>query len=184
MQRIAIIGSSGAGKSTLARELGRRLSLPHLELDSLFHQADWQPLAREQFETRIDDFVAGPGWVVDGNYVNHGAGPRVWKRADTILWLDLPRATVMRQLIGRTLVRGMLGTELWNGNREQLRSLLKRDPEENVVLWSFTQFHHIRERYALMARDGTWAGLSVYRLRSRREIEDFLHTRAAAVRLA
>lgn len=38
----------------------------------------------------------------------------------------------------RTLRRGLTGVELWNGNRETLRNLLRRDPQHNILLWSWT----------------------------------------------
>jgi adenylate kinase family enzyme len=41
MQRIVILGNSSSGKPTLARELGTRLGLPTIHLDSLFLQPDW-----------------------------------------------------------------------------------------------------------------------------------------------
>ena len=44
----------------------------------------------------------------------------------------------MSRVVRRTLRRGLLRTELWHGNREDLRNLLDRDPEQNVVLWSWT----------------------------------------------
>ncbi|MCW2671765.1 MAG: hypothetical protein JWP14_354, partial [Frankiales bacterium] len=38
MTRYWVSGNSGAGKTTLSRELARRLDVPHIELDGLFHR--------------------------------------------------------------------------------------------------------------------------------------------------
>lgn len=43
MQRISVVGNSGSGKTTVARAIAEALGVPHLELDSVFHQPDWQP---------------------------------------------------------------------------------------------------------------------------------------------
>ena len=40
-----MVGTSGAGKSTLAAGLARVLDAEFLELDSVFHQPGWVPLA-------------------------------------------------------------------------------------------------------------------------------------------
>ena len=174
MRRISVIGSSGSGKTTLARELARRLGVPHIELDSIFHQPGWRTLDRETFQQRVREQIAGERWIVDGNYHNHGVAELVWQRADTIVWLDLTRAAVMAQLLPRTLRRVLTGEELWNGNRERFRNLFDRRPEENVLLWAWTRHAPLRARYATMQRDGTWADREVVRLRSRAETRAFL----------
>jgi hypothetical protein len=61
--------------------------------------------------------------VVDGNY-----GPvrdRVWQRATHLVWLDYERPVIMALVISRTLVRAVLRTELWAGNRERWRNMLR-----------------------------------------------------------
>lgn len=174
MQRVAIIGSSGSGKSTLGRLLSSRLQLAYLELDEVYHQADWHPLAPDRFLARVDSFTREPRWVVDGNYMTAGAGPLIWKRADTIVWLDLPRRRVMWQLARRTLARVLWREELWNGNRERLRSLFRIDPQENVLLWAWTRYWRLRERYERLARDGAWEHACVHRLRTPHEVGTFL----------
>ena len=56
----------------------------------VFHQAGWVPLPREEFRRRVGAVVAGERWVIDGNYTNQ-VKDLVWARADTVVWLDLPR---------------------------------------------------------------------------------------------
>jgi adenylate kinase family enzyme len=172
VERVWVVGNSGSGKTTVARELARRLDLPHLELDSVYHQAGWQPLGAEEFRDRVTSHVEGPSWVVDGNYAQ--VGDLLGERADTLVWIDLPRSSVMRQLAARTLSRGLRRKELWNGNRETLRSMLSRDPEKSIMLWAWRHHHVYAERYAALAARSAKSAIDVVRLRSRREVEDFL----------
>jgi adenylate kinase family enzyme len=158
VQRISVVGNSGSGKTTLAKALATSLGVPHLELDSVFHQPGWQPLDRDTFRARVGDFTAQPGWVLDGNY--SAVQDLVWSRADTVVWLDLPRRRVMRQIIGRTLRRMVSGTELWNGNREEWRNLFKLDPNESIILWALTQHGQYRQRYQAAQRDPANAHLT------------------------
>ena len=92
MQRVSVVGTSGSGKSTLGAALAKRLGTEFLELDSVFHQPGWVPLPDEEFRRRVGDAVAGERWVVDGNYSSK-VRDIVWARADTVVWLDLPKRT-------------------------------------------------------------------------------------------
>jgi len=168
-----VVGTSGAGKSTLAAGLARALDADFLELDSVFHQPGWVPLAREEFSRRVAAAVAGERWVIDGNYTSQ-VKDLVWARADTVVWLDLPRRTVMRQVIARTLRRGATRRELWNGNRERWRNLTTLDPEQSVIAWSWTHHATYRERYGGAVEDPAWAHCRFVRLRSAREVDAFL----------
>jgi adenylate kinase family enzyme len=156
----------------VGRQLARILGVPFVELDSIYHQADWVPLAEEDFRRRIAEVAAGDGWVIDGNY--RLARPLVWARADTVLWLDLPKRTVMRQVIWRTLRRAAFRVELWHGNRERWASLFTWVPEDSVISWAWHRHAVYRERYAAAAADPAYAHLRFVRLRNRREIRRFL----------
>lgn len=174
MRRISVIGSSGSGKTTVARSLGLALACPVLELDGVFHQPGWRPLAGDAFRAVVDEFTEGDRWVVDGNYTSHGVADIVWPKADTVVWLDLQRSVVMRRVVARTLRRVVTREELWNGNREPWTNLYHLQPERNIVVWAWTRHGHTREKYEATMVDGTWAHLRVHRLRSVGEVEGFL----------
>ncbi len=173
MQRISIIGSSGSGKTTLARAVASRLALPHVELDSLFHQQNWEPLSNDEFQAVVQPLVESDSWVVDGNYTRTGVQDLIWDRADTVVWLDLPRTTTMRRVTARSLRRAVTGEELWNGNTESWRNLISRDPEENLLVWTWTRYHPTRERYEAAMSDERWSHMDWVRLRSQVEIDAF-----------
>jgi adenylate kinase family enzyme len=164
VRRIAVVGNSGSGKTTLAAGLATALGVPHLELDSVFHQPGWQPLPRDEFREIVTAFTAADGWVVDGNY--SAVRDITWGRADTIVWLDLPRRKVMRQLLWRTLRRMATRAELWNGNREEWRNLLRLDPELSILRWAWTKDQVYRDRYAAAQADPANAHLEFIRLRA------------------
>jgi len=174
MHRISVVGNSGSGKTSLSRAIAGRLSLPHLELDAIHHQPEWTFRPDEEMREIVAGFVAGDGWVVDGNYTSNGVAEIVWSRADTLVWLDLPRLLVMGRVVRRSLHRVVTREELWSGNRERWSNLVDRRPEENIILWSWTRDRHYREKYQAISEDPTWNHLEVIRLRSRREVVLFL----------
>jgi adenylate kinase family enzyme len=168
VRRVRVVGNTGAGKTHLARRLARRLGVPHVELDALQHLPGWTEASVEQFQAglraRLD--AAPDGWVVDGNYADE-VGDLL--QPDLVVWVDPPRWRVMSRVLRRTVGHGLLRRELWNGNRERLGQLLRRDPEDNVVLWSWVQHGRYRETYAEAMRSGGAAPW--VRLRSPRDTE-------------
>ncbi len=95
MKRIAIIGSSGSGKSTLARQLGEQLNLPVYHLDQYYWNAGWQPAPRESWQQTVERLAKNKQWIIDGN--NRRTLDVRLGRADTVIFLDLPRwVSIMR----------------------------------------------------------------------------------------
>jgi adenylate kinase family enzyme len=174
MRRISVVGNSGAGKSRFAAALAGRLSVPYVELDSIFHQPDWVPLPVDEFRRRVEAKTRPEGWVVDGNY--SVVRDIVWRKADTVVWLDLPRPMVMWGVVTRTLMRAARRTELWNGNRERWQDMFSRDPGQSIILWSWTNHAKYHDRYRAAMSDPAWAHLRFVHLRSRREAERLLST--------
>ena len=174
MQRVSVVGTSGSGKSTLARELARRLGASWLELDSVYHQVGWTPLDTAEFRARVAAVAAGERWVIDGGY--SAVRDLVWARADTVVWLDLPRRTVMRRITCRTLRRVAGRVELWNGNRERWRNLFTWDKNESIIAWAWQTYGSRRERYAALLTDPANAHLTFVRLTSPVAVRRFLRS--------
>ena len=161
-RRVRVVGTSGVGKTTFARDLAARLGVPHRELDEVFWGPAWTTKDPEVARAILREFLDGDaGWVVDGNWNALRAG--LGDDADVLVWVDYPRPVVMARVVRRTLARGLLRRELWHGNREDLRSLLRRDPEQNIVRWAWTSFAPNRERYLREAATGP---VPVVRLRT------------------
>lgn len=140
MQRILISGISGAGKTTLAGVVAERLGIPRRELDALHHGPGW--VKRPEFEVEVEGFTAGPRWVTEDQY-RRWLGDLLWTRADTVVWLDLPKRTVMRRVLWRSFTRASTGQELWNGNRESFRNWPARD---HPIRWGWDQYEARRLR--------------------------------------
>jgi adenylate kinase family enzyme len=169
-----MVGISGSGKTTLGRRLAGFLGVPFIELDSIFHLPEWRDLPREEFRSRVAEVVAGDGWVVDGNY--SAVRDLVWERADTVVWINLPRPVVMRRVVARTIRRVVTREELWNGNREPLSNLYKWDPMENIIRFAWVRYAASVERYSAAMEDPGYAGIRFIRLRSAAEVEAFGRT--------
>jgi adenylate kinase family enzyme len=180
VQRISVVGNTGSGKTTVARAIAQALGVPHLELDGVFHQPDWQPLETEEFRRIVSDFTAAESWVVDGNY--SGVRDIVWGRADTVIWVDPPRHRVMRQLLARTMRRMATRAELWNGNRERWIYLFR--PEESIVLYAWASHRKLRDKYLAAQADPANAHLSFVRLRTPAELAALLRDLAPEQKLA
>jgi adenylate kinase family enzyme len=170
---VSVVGCSGSGKTTLARSLARALGSAHIELDSIYHQPDWTPLADEEFQRQVVAAVeAEDRWVVDGNY--SVVRDIVWDQADTVVWFDLPYATVMARTIGRTVRRTVTREELWNGNREPWSNLWSVKPEKSIIAWTATRHKVYRRRYRDAELDPRWSSLRFVRLRSQSEADAFV----------
>jgi adenylate kinase family enzyme len=179
VQRVSVVGTSGAGKSTVASALARLLGASLLELDSVHHQADWRPLPRAELRAVVAAAAEGECWVIDGNYSS--AQDLVWARADTVVWLDLPRRTVMRRVIWRTLRRAGGRVELWNGNRERWRNFFSLDKEESVIAWAWQTHASNRARYEAAMADPVNGHLRFVRLRAAADVRQFLRSAGSGV---
>ena len=66
VNKIVVAGGSGAGKTTLCREISKRLNIPHVEIDSLYHVPECTP--RPEFAADVDRITSGPALTIEYTY--------------------------------------------------------------------------------------------------------------------
>lgn len=165
--RIWILGPCGSGKSSVAARLAAVLGVQPTHLDDIHWKPGWVESSPEEEAAALDEVLARPSWVVDGNY-SALRRPRMME-VDLFVWLDLPLNVTFPRLIQRCLVRSFKRVPCCNGNYESLvRSLFDR---ESILLWALST--HQRRKRQLR---GDLAGRPHVRLTSARAVEAWIRS--------
>ncbi len=169
-RRIWIVGPCGAGKSYTADLLAAHAGVPAVHLDDLHWKPGWVASTADEMRPKVDAATAGPGWVVDGNYGRVSDDLR--RRADLVIWLDLPFRTTFPRVVSRTFRRLIRGEACCNGNRESVREAFFS--RQSVLWWAIKM--HLRTRRKL---EDELATTPHVRLRSAQEAAAFLENSMA-----
>jgi adenylate kinase family enzyme len=151
----------------------RRLGIPHIELDAMYHRHNWTQTPTLEFRHNVSQLVARDAWVIDGNYGI--VRDLIWQRATSVAWIDPPHPVIMAQVFWRSFSRAITKKELWNGNREEFYRWL--DPD-HPIRWAW-RTHKARQAEFLSAMGPNWV-----RLRSRQAITAWLATLSPLAPLA
>lgn len=145
-ERVLVIGCSGTGKSTLAQAIASLRGLAYVSMDrDIFWLPGWQLRPRADSIALIEQAVAGPRWVMDGN--SPGTLPLRLPRADIVIWRRPPRHIALRGVVSRWLrYRGRSRPEMAPGCPERLDWKFLR------YIWTFErneapQFRDMLERH-------------------------------------
>ena len=135
-----------------------------IHLDVLFWRPGWVESEREDYLDRVMAALAAPAWICDGQFTSsfHLRMPL----ADTIVWIDQPRALCLFRAIWRAVTYRRGGRpDMAEGCREKI------DFDFYRYIWTFDR-EKAPEIAAPLAAHGAHA--RVVRLKSDREIADFL----------
>jgi len=118
--RICICGPSNAGKSTLCAAMARKLDVPAIHLDLLFHlpNTDWVPRPKDEFVALHGAAIAGDRWVMDGNYF--GTITERLARATGIIMLGSEPVRAAFRNVRRTLFESGRRAGQLEGNIDKL----------------------------------------------------------------
>ncbi len=176
--RIVVVGTTGSGKTTVGKRIADILNLPFVEMDALNWGPNWTERPLEQFREDLDEAIAGPDWVLDGNYSK--VQDIYLPKAKVIVWLDYPFHVNFWQLLNRIFLRGIRAEVLWNGNVERLSThLFTRD---SLILWFLKSYWRRKRTYPELFGGSDGEHLTVVRLTGRAKTEAWLNSlRASAV---
>jgi hypothetical protein len=174
MRRVSVVGTTGSGKTTFARRLAERLGVPHVECDALAWGPKWTLRSSDTFRALASEATDGEAWVTDGNYGGAGVRDIIWRRADTLVWLDYPFGVIFWRLLRRTLARIRSAEELWpgTGNRETVRGAFFS--RESLFVWLLRTYSRRRRQFPELLARPEYAHLAVHRFRRSAEAEQWL----------
>jgi adenylate kinase family enzyme len=170
--RLVVYGISGSGKSTFGAALAAARQLPFIELDLI----NWRPGWVGRNETDLDGFIQDveaaieqEAWVATGSYGDVRAS--MWKRATDVVYLDLPRPVIMRQVIKRSFERAFSGTDVFPGCREHWWRMASA---EHPIRWAWSTYHRRQKNYENLIKEPDFAHLRHHRCKSHDEVAALL----------
>jgi adenylate kinase family enzyme len=167
VERVAILGSGGAGKSALAAALAERTGLPVVHLDVVYWKPEWTAPPPEEFAAALDAAVAEERWILDGNFLRDDAPDPRFGRADTVIFLDLPRTTCLWRVLKRRVQEARRPRrDLPEGCHESIDLTFLR------WIWRYP----VRNRLDVLARLDGLEGVDVHRLRSAADVQRYVES--------
>ena len=170
MKRIMVMGvSAGVGKSTFARRLGGKLDINVYHLDALYWKPNWIEASLEEFTAKQQEIVAQDKWIMEGNYSNT-YDIRI-KKADTIIYLELPLAVCLYRVIKRWMLHiGKTRSDMGSGCKEKL--------DYEFLKFICTTYRSrkkkMQERFQSIQAAGDQ--INIITLKSKKEIHSYLET--------
>jgi adenylate kinase family enzyme len=132
LQKILILGCAGAGKSTFATELGQKLGIEVIYLDSLFWLPGWVATPRPVWREKVTALCQKERWIMDGNY-NNTLQLRL-QYADAVVYFDFPRLKCLWGAVKRRIIySGKTRPDMGAGCNEKL------DVEFVKFIWNFNK---------------------------------------------
>ena len=80
----------------------------------------------------------------------------------------------MHRVVRRTVRRVVTRQRLWNNNREPISNLYRLDPDKSIIAWTWLMHADYIRRYTAAMQDPAFEYLDFVRLRSERDIAEFL----------
>ncbi len=159
MKRIIVIGCPGSGKSTFARKLKDLTGLPLHYLDMIWHKPDKTNVAREEFDSKLDDILAEECWIIDGNYQR--TMERRMEKCDTVFLLDYPTEICLE------------GAEMRIGQKREDMPWVEDEFDEEFRQWimEFSE-NTLPKIYEMLQKYGDGRNIVIFK--SRKDADEFL----------
>jgi adenylate kinase family enzyme len=173
-KKLVVIGTTDSGKSTLAEQLANKLGLHFIELDVLHWEPNWVEAPLEVFRSRVESATQAQAWAVAGNY--RIVRDLVWSKAEAVIWLDYSFWVIFWLLWWSTWKRVFLKVELWNGNREHLRTQLRLWSDESLFHWLFQTYWRRKREYSQLFEMPEHQNLCVFHFQFPSQVKNWLES--------
>lgn len=167
--KIWIVGSPGAGKSYVADRLSASLGTEVVRLDEIFWHPSWTKRGLSEVQNSLAERLAADAWIIDGDYPE--LAPFLRGLVGTLIWLDMPFPLLLSRILSRTTTRIRTRANVCGGNTETVRKLFTLD---SMPIYLCRTYVSRRSQLRSLAQELQMAGAVVLRLRSRRQVEEFL----------
>ncbi|MET7520018.1 hypothetical protein ABZS88_43020 [Streptomyces sp. NPDC005480] len=169
IKRIVVVGAAGSGKTTLAWALGKILEVPVTDLDYLFWGPGWSRVGLGTFRERTQEVLANDRWIIAGSYLRQ-VGGMVWVRAETVVWLDLPRRVSFSRVLKRTVRQYVRREDVVPGCRQSLWAAWR----DRLFHSAWREPANYRSVIPGMLNQPEYAHVRLVRLQSRRAVAAWL----------
>ena len=148
----------------MAAKMAQNLDLPLIHLDTLYWQPGWVEPPEKGWQEIVKSLIAREAWIIDGNY-SSTLSIRA-ERADTIIFLDMPRYVNMTGIFRRVIkYYGKRRPDLPDGCPEKFD-------------WQFTKwvwnYHKNSRPKVLEILEPFRPSKNIITLRSRKEVNNFI----------
>ncbi len=168
MKRVAIFGNAGGGKSTLARGLAAITGLPLYVIDKIKFRPGGSEVPHEEYLQLHAELMSRDEWIIDGFESIKLAWER-FEAADTLIHVDLPLA-VHAFWVTKRLVQGLfVDPPGWPEGSPVISSSI----QSYRVLWPCHS--RLTPKYRSYVSEAA-QHKRIFRLRSRRDLKEFLET--------
>jgi adenylate kinase family enzyme len=141
-----------------------------VHLDSLYWSPGWIEPDKVRWAETVREVVAGPAWIIDGNY--SGTLDQRTAASDTVIFLDISRLVCLWRVVKRVaLHRGKTRSDMATGCPEGI------DIRFLVWIWNYPN----RSRPRVLALLEQYRNTkTIIHLRTRADVERFLLTRCGS----
>ena len=168
--RVIFVGHPGAGKTFAAELLGSATGIEKVDADSLF---DWHPVIfvskRVYFRAFRKLIGKKKEWIID-SYHGHRMPDSVWLDADIIVFINLPRDELVKNVLRRFRVK----KQTKNNSHGQATYINTAKNLSQIYLLDRALLNNVKRIKHLIGDDGKFI-----ELRSRRDVENFIRQMTA-----
>jgi adenylate kinase family enzyme len=137
-----------------------------MHLDLIHWKPGWAPAPPDEARRGLEAAIAGERWILDGNFLPDDGADARFDRADTVIFLDLPRPICIWRVLRRCVRdRRRSRPDLPEGCREGF------DPDGLRWIWGYPRNDRPRVLAILAGLDHR---IDVLRLRSPAEVRRYV----------